>query len=90
MGTLIINNDSEDHILDLLACAHASINHTDTVAALIAARLGIDPSDEIITEVVWNISDAKEAMKFLKGEPYGRFAQSDAPVEQRALPAEGS
>lgn len=65
------DNQEKEHVAGLLAVAHAMVDYTDTVAGMIAFRLGLDPSDEAITDAIWNTSDIKEALKILLGPTGG-------------------
>lgn len=75
---LIPDRDTECRILALLQCTHALTAETDRLAAIIAELLEIDPSDDAITEAVWNSQDPATALMFLKGDlpdPGGRTVQ---------------
>lgn len=65
---LIPDRETECRILALLQCTQALNAETDRLAAIIAELLGIDPSDEAITEAVWNSQDPATAVMFLKGD----------------------
>ncbi|MEQ8292511.1 MAG: hypothetical protein RIA08_09915 [Roseovarius sp.] len=65
---LIPDRHTECRILALLQCTHALTTETDRLAAIIAELLGIDPSDDAISEAVWNSESPATALMFLKGD----------------------
>lgn len=66
--SLIPDRETECRVLALLQCTHAMTAETDRLAAIIADLLGIDPSDDAITQAVWNSASPAEAVMYLKGE----------------------
>lgn len=67
-ANLIPDRETECRVLAMLQCTHAMITETDRLASLIAEAIGVDPSDELITEAVFNSQDPACAVMFLKGD----------------------
>lgn len=65
--TLIKDRETECRVMALLQCTHAMIMETDRLASLIADLIGVEPSDEAITEAVYNAQSPHEAVMFLNG-----------------------
>lgn len=63
-----LSRETECRLLALFQCTHALIAETDRIAQLIAELSGIDPSDEVITDAVWNSASPGEAVMILKGD----------------------
>ncbi|MGK7663347.1 MULTISPECIES: hypothetical protein [unclassified Marinovum] len=65
--TLIKDRETECRVMALLQCTYAMIMETDRLASLIADLIGVEPSDEAITEAVYNAQNPHAAVMFLNG-----------------------
>lgn len=69
-----------ENLLRLVQTAHKLVAATDQLASQIADAVNVDPSDDLITDVIWNMVDADYATETLLMAALSAASQGDAPA----------